>query len=151
MSFFDGLVGSRLVRVARSVDILLLEFDKESATGVDRFKLHTQCPARLRRDSDVLVGSYDTHWPADEDADWDTAFDTFTTVYDARAREIQNYLDNHDCRVTSARLLPLGMVVVELDDRSVIEVMPASSTDAEAWRIISPEGEHRVYPEDFTG
>jgi hypothetical protein len=151
MSFFERLVGSRLVRVGRSVDILLFEFDKESPAGVERFKLHAQCPARVRRDSTLLVGSYDTHWPADENADWDTAFDTFTTVYDERAREVEAYLDKHDCRVISARLLALGMVVVELDDRSTIEVMPASSTDTEAWRIISPEGEHQVYPEDFVG
>jgi hypothetical protein len=83
---------------------LLFEFYKESPAGVERFKLHTQCPVRLRRDSTVLVGSYDTHRPVDEDVDWTTAFDTSTTVYDERAREVEASLDKHDCRVTSARL-----------------------------------------------
>lgn len=148
--FFGRLGGSRLVRVGRTVDILLFEFDKPSPAGVERFKLHTQCPARIRRDSAIILGSYDTHWPADQDADWDDAFDAFTTIYDERARGFEGYLDKHDCRVTKAKLLTLGMVVVELDDGSTIEVLPTSSTDTEAWRIISPEGDHEVYPEDFT-
>jgi hypothetical protein len=145
--FFRGVVGSRFVRVGRSVDILLFEF----SAGAGRFKLHTQCPARVRRDSVVLVGSDDIRRPADEGEDPGDAFDSFTTVYDERARELERRLAARDCRVMAATLLPPGMVVVELDDGSTVEVLPASSTDTEAWRTITPDGDYQVYPEDFAG
>jgi hypothetical protein len=108
LGFFDRLVGSRQVRIGRSVDILLFELDKESPAGVERFKPHTQCPVRLRRDAAALVGSYDTHRPADDGADRDTAFDTFTTVYDERAREIEAH----------RRIFPVRVVAVPIRCRA---------------------------------
>lgn len=81
---------------------------QESPAGVERFKPHTQCPVRLRRDAAALVGSYDTHRPADDGADRDTAFDTFTTVYDERAREIEAH----------RRIFPVRVVAVPIRCRA---------------------------------
>jgi hypothetical protein len=148
-----GLVGYRVVAVRRSVDILVFEFvPPEPAPGEPAppagYRFTFECPVRLRRGGEILLGSADINQPEDGDADWREAFDGFATVYDAKARELQARWAEEPCLVERAGLRT-GDLTVELSGELVLEAFPVSSTLDDCWRVIGPKPLHIVYPEDF--
>jgi hypothetical protein len=156
----ESLVGCRVVGIGRAVNIGIIEFGRSAedvageavTTGAvtELFRVHAQCPFRFVRGSQILLGSFDMHWPEDRALNGDVAFDTFRTMYERLACKLEGILAKGSVRVTGATLGAAGTIVLEMTDSVRLEVYPMSSGPShEAWRLIDSRRNHFVYPEDF--
>ena len=118
------------------------------AHQVVTFRLHAQCPFRVVRGAQILLGSYDLHWPKERKADKDVAFDTYATMYDSNAKILTDILADGEFHVIDAEMRENGEIVVEKPDSVRFEVFPACSGPVEGWRLFEKGSDvPYVYPD----
>ncbi|WP_149179241.1 hypothetical protein [Streptomyces sp. TRM49041] len=110
-------------------------------------RVHIQCAFRFLRDRQILLGSRDMTYARD-DAGPD-AFDTFSTVYDARGALLTRVLAGARPQVEHVRVGDGGTLVLEASRGFRIEAFPdCSSPEEEAWQAFERGGPHYGYPSD---
>jgi hypothetical protein len=96
----------------------------------------------------ILLGSYDLHWPKERKADKDVAFDTYATMYDSNAKILTDILADGEFHVIDAEMRENGEIVVEKPDSVRFEVFPACSGPVEGWRLFEKGSDvPYVYPD----
>jgi hypothetical protein len=104
------------------------------------------------RGDQILLGSYDMHWPKERKADADVAFDTYATMYDSNAKILTDRLAAGEFHVIDAEMRGNGELVVEIADSVRFEVFPACSGPVESWRLFEKGSDvHYVYSDQGPG
>jgi hypothetical protein len=135
------LEGARVASVGRAADMGVIEFSGASGEAI---AVHIQCPFRILQDGKLLLGSTDMRYPqAGAGAE---PFDDFQTVYDARARTLNEILAQLGPSVESALVGMGSSLTVRWDPLFRLEVFPDCSGSMEAWRVLIRGGRHFVFP-----
>jgi hypothetical protein len=140
----SALKGSRVVDLGRTLNMVEVGFERGGVT----YRLHAQCPFRVVRGAQILVGSYDMHWPEERKADKDVAFDMYVTMYDSNAKILTDMLAASEFHVIDAEMRENGEILLEIADSVRFEVFPACSGPVESWRLFEKGSDvHYVYPD----
>ncbi|MFE7773925.1 hypothetical protein ACFU5O_08495 [Streptomyces sp. NPDC057445] len=127
--------------VGRAADMGVVELT--GARG-EELGLHIQCPFRFVHDDRVLLGSRDMRYP--QKGAGPDAFDTFSTMYDARAELLNDVFRKAEPRVESVHLGKAGDLALSWGPGVRLEVFPDCSGQEEAWRVLVRGGAHYGYP-----
>jgi len=151
------LVGTPCTEFGRAADLVWVLFGNRitwhnhagKATERSEFALHVQCPFRITRDNDIVLGSADLDEViADEDRVQLNTDRAQVTVFDSKAADLNSSMGLS--RVTRAVVSSVGDVVIDLESGLALHAFVVSSVDSEAWRLLSfadPQFTF-VFPED---
>ena len=105
---------------------------------VGEYALHVQCAWRIVCGDDIIVGSRDLYYPADESAEPSDDFD-WDHERTRRDRRIEALFAN--ARSFVGRRVDVGnagALRIDLGDGYVLEVFPQDSLAGEHWRLFRP-------------
>jgi hypothetical protein len=128
-----ALKGCQVMEIGRTLNIVVLRFVRD---GVNH-RLHAQCPFRAVRGAQILLGSYDMHWPKECKTDKDVAFDSYNTMFDVNAKALTDGSAARKFHVVDAEMSEKGEIALEITDSIRFEVFPASSGPVESWRLFA--------------
>ncbi|WP_328612933.1 hypothetical protein OHS18_28030 [Amycolatopsis sp. NBC_00355] len=140
-----SLVRARVTDFSRTLNMAEVGFLRDGVV----WRLHAQCPFRVRQGDRILVGTVDMNYPVDPEADRMAAFDQYAMMFDRNAKKLTALFQQTASFVDSAVLGPAGIVTLALSESVVIEVMPASAgLRVEQWRIFERGSDtHYVFPD----
>ena len=118
---------------------------KGNARVVGEVALHVQCPWRIAREDEVIVGSCDLYYPADYEGDGGAAenFDWERNV--SRQDKLLESFFQNGTRQFIVRDVAVGAAAslhVALSDGFFLDLLPVDSLSIEAWRLFQPDIEH---------
>ena len=144
-SVMSALIGLPLAERYRTVDMEGFQFGNDLASG---YALHVQCPWRIERAGQLVVGYRDMRDPPDGVSveGWDPN-DAHVTRRDELLRGFIDERRAHPRLVVDVEATNAGDVRLILDDGSELRIFPDSvAVDDEYWRLLKgpPRGDHYV-------
>lgn len=154
----QSLRSLRIVRVGAADDLFWVHFGdlrtvatRDGGTKeVGEWALHLQCPWRFIRNGQVVLGSSDFYYRAEdgEAMDRDSAADSLFSV---KASRLDRYLSSEVVKIVDIHFSGAGAFELRMGDGLVFSAMPTESpevSDAERWRLFQPSTDfpHFVYP-----
>ena len=155
------LAGKQLWGWGRAADLISFQIGTERMVvdgrghpkTVGEFALHIQCPWRMTRNENLIVGSGDLCCPPDgsdpqTDFDWDVAMGNRCDVILGRL-----FYEKGHLVIESVELQPAGILQMLLTDSIRLELFPDASADREHWRLFEPytERPHTIAKGTFVG
>jgi len=141
------LVGKRWRYVGRALDLTWMGFGEEIHNPTKRnpgrrtgeWALYVQCPLRISKGAVPLLGTLDLYMQAEDpyETPRDFDFEQSDCLWDERADELNELLDQSTPHVTTIAADAWGGLTVELTDDVRIAVFPWASYLTEAWSFDS--------------
>lgn len=145
------LIGLPLWSSGRAADLEWFQFGQRRSVKdhrgntkeVGEYALHLQCAWRIRQGDQVIVGSRDLYYPADEIQDRPEDFDWDVIGGNRRDRKIEALFQSETRQfwVREVTVGDAGSFTISLDDGYALEAFPDDSSADEHWRIFKPYSE----------
>jgi hypothetical protein len=146
------LEGKALWRCLRAADMATFDFGRRresfdsrgNTKEVGELALHVQCPWRITREDDVVVGSRDLYYPADYDESQDVPGDFDWEQHPNRRDKLLVSLFHDGTRellVKRVEVGAAGSLHILLSDDFCLDVFPADSLSLEHWRLFVPDND----------
>ncbi|MEU9884331.1 hypothetical protein [Sphaerisporangium sp. NPDC051011] len=150
------IIGQPFMEVGRIGHMAILGFGREvswASAGTAELvtgrecALHVNCAFRMTQKARIIFGSDDMYETLPvKRVSADDSMES-RSIYDDRADVIEKVLQNGSGIVQDVSVGAVGDLRIQLNSAVTIEVFPASSTSAEAWRFLVRFGAHYSFPE----
>lgn len=139
----DKILDKTMPSMGRAADLFWIVFGKDilvedykgNKVEKNEYAIHIQCPWRLLKDNNLILGSRDIYIPKEgiEESEFD--YESFgMSLFDEKVKGIESEL--LPLHVESISTDSTGGFKIVFNHCFVLEVMPDSSAEIEFWRFI---------------
>ena len=136
-------VGLQLTRTTRAANMECLKFgthlsdDKDDGPlNIGEFGIHLQCPWRITKGKNILVGSYDVYEQADQGVKYDPNFNWDRPNVNLRDKKINELIETNKLSVEKIETDDFGGFEIVFNDDIKLTTFPVTSLKDEYWRLL---------------
>lgn len=138
----EQLIGLELTRTTRAANMECLKFGQQlindqvdGQLNIGQFGIHLQCPWRITKGQEILIGSYDVYEQADQNAKYDPDYDWDNNV-NLRDKKLDGLIQDKRLTVEKITTDDFGGFEIILSDNIKLTTFPANSLKDEYWRLL---------------
>jgi hypothetical protein len=139
----EQLIGLELTRTTRAANMECLKFGQQlindkvhGLLNIGQFGIHLQCPWRITKGQEILIGSFDLYDQADQNAKYDPDFNWDRPDANLRDKKLNELI--RDNRLTVEKIVTDDFGGFEITFTANVKLMtfPANSLEYEYWRLL---------------
>ncbi len=139
----EKTIGLTLTRTTRAANMECLQFGQHFITdkvdgelNIGEFGIHLQCPWRITKGQEILIGSFDVYEQADQNAKYDPDFDWDRPNVNLRDKNLNELIENVKLTVERIDADDFGGFTIIFNDNYTLTAFPAKSITDEYWRLL---------------
>ncbi len=104
--------------------------------NIGEFGIHLQCPWRITKGQEILIGSFDVYEQPDQNAKYDPDFEWDSPNGNLRDKKLKELIENEQLIISKIEADDFGGFEIIFNDSFKLTTFPSNSIKVEYWRLL---------------